>query len=66
MERYRNDELRIRFTVFYDGNFKPNLHEVTDAIGINYSYFIRWKNDKLDLGQRKLDALEAFLESQNS
>lgn len=60
----RNALLRERYNTYRLTHYKPSHQEIAKHTGIDYSYFLHWKNGRRDMGDVKLTALELFLDEQ--
>lgn len=62
----KNEQVLERFNRFYKQNLYPSQREIAKMLGIDYSYLAKWRNGNILLGERKLLAINNFLEEMES
>lgn len=59
----RNSRLREKYLNFFREYYEPNQQLIAKDINVNYSYFMKWRKNKLDMTDETLDKVERFLET---
>lgn len=61
MRHLSNQEIRDRYNRFYEAYYRPNMRLIAEAIMMDHHYLIKFKNNKIDIGEETLQKIDEFL-----
>lgn len=59
-----NVQVRKLLNDYYKNSFQPNLKIVAQQIQVSYWHLLKFKNNKVDLSDKTLNKIIAFLDEQ--